>query len=273
VGLTSQSLWSRRGLRRGQDLIRRSDSPHFQLVLYLRSATMLDHNGRQVELVPGDMTLIDTSRPYDGWHESGVSRLLNVSIPRALLPVSPSATDKLVGARLCGRTGVGALLWDYVLRAAEDLDDYSPADATRISTILLDLLGGLVSHELELNDELSGESQQRVLYQQIQRFIQRQLADPELTPATIAETHHIFVRTLHRLFGSHGHTVTEWIAPGVWTGADVISPIPSSRTSRSPRSRPGGDIATRRTSPACSAATTRSPPAIIAVHLSSVRDR
>lgn len=211
VGLTSQSLWSRRGLRRGQDLIRRSDSSHYQLVLYLRSPTMLDHNGRQVKLAPGDMTLIDTSRPYDGWHESGVSRILSVSIPRTLLPIPPSAADKLAGARLCGRTGVGALLWDYVLRVAEDLDDYSPADAARISTILLDLLGGLVSHELELNDELSGDSQRRVLYQQIQGFIQRRLADPELTPATIAEAHHISVRTLHRLFGSHGHTVTAWI--------------------------------------------------------------
>jgi hypothetical protein len=90
-----------------------------------------------------------------------------------------------------------------VLRAAEDPDDYSAADATRISTILLDLL--------ELNYELSGESQQRVLYHQTQGFIQRQLADPELTPATIAEAHHISVRTLHRLFGSHGHPVTEWI--------------------------------------------------------------
>jgi AraC-like DNA-binding protein len=45
----------------------------------------------------------------------------------------------------------------------------------------------------------------------LQGFIQRRLADPELTPATIAEAHHISVRTLHRLFGSHGHTVTEWI--------------------------------------------------------------
>jgi AraC-like DNA-binding protein len=211
LSLTSQSLWSRRGLQRGQDLIRRSNGSYYHLVLNLRSSTMIDHNEHQIELSPGDMALIDTSRPYDGFHESGMSRVLTVSFPRTLLPVSPKAADNLVGARLCGRVGIGALLRDYVLRSAKDLKDFSSADATRVSTTLLDLLGGLISHELELKDALSGEPKQRVLYQQIKAFIQQRLADPTLTPGTIAEAHHISVRTLHRLFGSHGHSVTEWI--------------------------------------------------------------
>ena len=211
VSLASRSLWARRGLRRSQDLIRRSDGSHYQLVLYLRSSTMLDHNGNRVELSAGDITLIDTSRPYDAFHESGGSRVLVVNIPRTLLPVASTTADKLVGAQLCGRAGMGALLRDYVLRSAKNLDEFSAADATRVSTILLDLLGGLVSHELELDNVLTDDSKQRVLYQQIHGFIQERLADPDLTPGAIAEAHYISVRTLHRLFGSHGHSVGEWI--------------------------------------------------------------
>jgi AraC-binding-like domain len=131
VSLTSRSLWSRRGLRRDHNLIRRSDGSHYQLVLYLQSLTMLDHNERQVELSPGDMTLIDTSRPYNAFHESGRSRILTVHIPRTLLPVSSAAADKLVGARLCGRAGMGALLRGYVLRTAKDLNEFGAADPAR----------------------------------------------------------------------------------------------------------------------------------------------
>ncbi|MGW3513125.1 helix-turn-helix domain-containing protein [Streptomyces sp. NPDC000994] len=42
-------------------------------------------------------------------------------------------------------------------------------------------------------------------------FIQQNLADPELSPATIAAAHNISLRSLHRLFGQDGATVAGWI--------------------------------------------------------------
>ena len=50
-----------------------------------------------------------------------------------------------------------------------------------------------------------------VLFRQIQAFIQQHLADPDLCPETIAATHHISIRTLHRLFGEHDLTIAAWI--------------------------------------------------------------
>jgi AraC-like DNA-binding protein len=37
------------------------------------------------------------------------------------------------------------------------------------------------------------------------------LADPDLSPASIAAAHHISVRSLHRLFQDHEETVAAWI--------------------------------------------------------------
>jgi AraC-like DNA-binding protein len=45
----------------------------------------------------------------------------------------------------------------------------------------------------------------------IRAFIEQRLADPELTPATIAAEHHISLRYLHKLFHGQGITVAGWI--------------------------------------------------------------
>jgi AraC-like DNA-binding protein len=201
----------RHGLRRGPDLIRRSDPRGYRLSLYTHGPVMLVHNDRRTVLAPGDMALLDTSRPYDGWVESGTSGLITFGFAHELLPLPPDRVSPLLGTRLCGGTGIGALLWGLATRSAHELDGYTQADAVRVSTVLLDLVGGVLAHELEMSASLPPESRQEILAQRVRAFIERRLGDPDLTPATIAEAHHISLRTLHRLFAPYGYTVAEWI--------------------------------------------------------------
>nr|WP_241265463.1 helix-turn-helix domain-containing protein [Streptomyces boncukensis] len=42
-------------------------------------------------------------------------------------------------------------------------------------------------------------------------YIEEHLADPALSPAVLAEAHHISVRQLHRVFQQQGATVASWI--------------------------------------------------------------
>ncbi|HZE30493.1 MAG TPA: helix-turn-helix domain-containing protein [Actinoallomurus sp.] len=171
----------------------------------------MTHGHRQVELTPGDMTLIDTSRPYDGSYASGHSRLLSIVFPREALHLPESAVDRFRGARLCARSGVGALLRTFTTQLARDIDTYRPADTARVSATLTDLIGATLAHELEATETLPAQSWRRVLFQQVQTFIEQRLGDPGLTPASVAEAHHVSARTLHRLFEQHGRTVAEWI--------------------------------------------------------------
>jgi AraC-like DNA-binding protein len=202
---------SHRGLRRTPDLIRQTDTRGYSLVLYRRGSSVLDHNHHRVAFTPGDMSLIDTSSPYDGAYDRGPSESLSLHFPRELLPLPASAVDRLRGARLCGRAGVGALLWMSATRVARDIDRFHPTDAIRVSTTLLDLVAAVLAHELEATNALPAESHRRTLFHQIQAFIEQRLGDPALTPAAIAAVHHISPRTLHRLFEPHGSTVAEWI--------------------------------------------------------------
>ncbi|MDG5803798.1 helix-turn-helix domain-containing protein [Streptomyces ossamyceticus] len=55
------------------------------------------------------------------------------------------------------------------------------------------------------------QSRRCVLRREIGSFIQRRLTDPGLTPAAIAEAHHISVRYLYQVFDTHQMTVAAWI--------------------------------------------------------------
>jgi AraC-like DNA-binding protein len=212
VALTGVVTRSRRlrGLRRTPELIRRRDPRGYRLVLYQQGGATLAHNHQRIRLAPGDMTLIDTSRPYDGWRAAGSSRFLSVEFPRDLLPL-PDSVDRLCGAPLCGRSGVGALVWTFTTRLARDIGHYRPPDAMRVSTTLLELMSAAFAHELDVEEALPAESHRHVLFRRIQLFIEQHLGDPALTPSAIAEAHHISLRTLHRLFESNGVTVADWV--------------------------------------------------------------
>ena len=55
------------------------------------------------------------------------------------------------------------------------------------------------------------QSRRCVLRREIGSFIQHRLGDPGLTPAAIAEAHHISVRYLYQVFDTHQMTVAAWI--------------------------------------------------------------
>ncbi|GAA1269750.1 hypothetical protein GCM10009677_23050 [Sphaerisporangium rubeum] len=198
-------------MRRGPELIRRSDPEDYRLTFALHGNIMLDHHDRQTLLRPGDMTLLDTSRPYDAWHPIGSAGFLYFAVSKHRLPLPRRYADAFVGARLSCRSGIAALLRTVAGQTARDLGTYAPDEAARLSAVLFDLVAGVLAHELGVTGALPCESQKQIMLQRVQGFIQRRLGDPGLSPATIAQAHHISVRTLHRLFEPGGCTIGEWI--------------------------------------------------------------
>jgi AraC-like DNA-binding protein len=75
-------------------------------------------------------------------------------------------------------------------------------DQARLGTALLDLLTAAFA-----GSNGAPESQQAALWHQLIAYIEAHLADPDLTPGTLAAAHHVSVRYLHRLFETGGETV------------------------------------------------------------------
>jgi AraC-like DNA-binding protein len=110
-----------------------------------------------------------------------------------------------------GRTGIGALLSEFLTRLLSDTDLYQISDAPRLGSILIDLLAALLIHHSGDAAAEPRSHHHRTLLPRIHAFIQQNLADPHLTPTTIAAAHNISTRTLHRLFQTQDSTIAEWI--------------------------------------------------------------
>lgn len=196
-------------------LIRRSDPETYLVSLILAGTWRLDHAGHNILLRPGEFVLYDSSRPWSGSGSGAMSdgryeRVIG-RFPKALLPLPEGDIEPLVGARLPGRHGLGALLSHHLVEISQGDAGYDAADDARLATITLDLVAAMIAHERETEHALPYESQRRALQTRIHAFIQEHLGDPRLTPAAIAAAHQISLRHLQNLFQDQGLTVATWI--------------------------------------------------------------
>ncbi|MBD3138463.1 helix-turn-helix domain-containing protein [Microbispora bryophytorum] len=189
-------------------MIRRSDPELFQLMLGLSGRTIVAQDQRVAELRPSELVLCHTSRPCR-WvtGEREPARGLLMVFPGTLLPFPRHQAERLTATSLSARGHFGGLLGSLLTTLATDAASYATADAVRLGAVLMDLVTALLAHRIQAGAAVPPEARGRTLLLSVQEHIQRHLADPRLSPATIAAAHNISLRTLHRLFESQETTV------------------------------------------------------------------
>jgi AraC-like DNA-binding protein len=200
--------------RRTSALVRRSDPEQYGLALTLNGRQSISHRRRDASVGAGDLLLYDTSHPSDAWASPGDGNACEgiiVNVPRAAIPLPATKVDRLLGAPLPGDSGMGALLSQFLTRLAPESDACRPQDAIRLGGLTVDLITAFLAHHTDTENSVPPESRQQALLAGIHSFIEHNLADPQLSPATVAASHHISVRYLHKLFQAQGVTVSAWI--------------------------------------------------------------
>lgn len=195
--------------RRTQKHIRRSDPELYKIDVQAYGHTVIGQDGREVRLGPGDLTMVDLSRP-GSWINSR-AEIVGLMFPKQMLPLRPNELARLTATRICGEQGTGALISTLVIEMAKHLEDYDQAEGTRIGTAVVDLLTVTLAAQLDRASQVPWATRQRALLIQIKAFIDQRLTDPDLSPATIAAAHEISVRDLHKLFEAQQQSVTGWI--------------------------------------------------------------
>ncbi|MFF7360592.1 helix-turn-helix domain-containing protein [Streptomyces sp. NPDC008125] len=201
--------------RRTPALIRRSDPEVYHLCLALKGGQSICHGGRDTAVRAGDLLLYDSSRPSDAQVHAAAGAAVEgiiVSWPRAGFPLPPAKVDRLLATPLPGDGGTGALLSHFLTRLTAEGAALGPGDAVRLDAVTLDLVTAFLGQHLDVVDAVPAEHRQGALLAGIHSFIERNLSDPQLSPALIAAAHHISVRYLHLLFQQRGvSTVSAWI--------------------------------------------------------------
>ncbi|MFI0504242.1 helix-turn-helix domain-containing protein [Streptomyces albogriseolus] len=199
-------------IRRTPRLIRGSDPEMIHLSLITKGTMGFRMGGPDALYGPYEIRTNDSSRPFEIFvgPQGEVVEAVSVEVPRVRLPLSSDDLDQVIGHRMAGQEGVGALLAAFLTTLMVSPRSYTAADAPRLETILVDLLAAVFAHALGAMDRLPAESRRRTLTLRIRAFIQANLHDPELTPRTIAAAHHISTSYLHRLFEDEEETVSAW---------------------------------------------------------------
>src|SRR5262249_41416053 len=154
-------------------------------------------DGREAPLVPGDLALYDTHRPYQLSFDSEFQMLV-VMFPRELLNVRQEALAKLTARRLSRPSGIGRRVPPSPPSLPRKLHAEDVTPTFELSTTVLDLLTAAFAEQLEDDSAVSPETRRHALILRIKAFIDERLDDPELSSAVVAAAHHISPRYLQK---------------------------------------------------------------------------
>ena len=184
-----------------------------QDVLYVgvqtRGRAVVEQGGRQARLDPGDLTLLDLSRPCR-WI-TGPGRATALAFPRALLPLQTDDVQRTTAVRIPGDEGPATLVSALARQLPGRADDCGAVEAARVGTATIDLVTSALAARMDREQQVPPPVRQRALLLQVTAFMEQHLGDPDLSPAAIAAAQHISVRYLHKLFRPEGVTVGEWL--------------------------------------------------------------
>ncbi|MET0698427.1 MAG: helix-turn-helix domain-containing protein [Mycobacterium sp.] len=188
-------------------LIRRCDPELYKFGLQVSGDCVIEQNGRQAHLHPGDFALYDTSRPYRLRFADNF-RMTVAMFPRSLIRLPEKHMAELTAVRLAGHTGLGSLIAPLMRGLGADLGGARPVIATHLGDAVVDLVTATFAEQMQrpLEEESSGTH--RVLVAQASKFIDEHLADTELCSKTIAEAHFVSVRLLQKSFEAEGMSAT-----------------------------------------------------------------
>ncbi|MFC9913611.1 helix-turn-helix domain-containing protein [Streptomyces sp. NPDC127197] len=193
--------------------IRRSDPEVFQVNCQFRGEGCAAQDGRESTFRKGDLVLVDSSLPYEA-RLTGMSAPLScviVTLPHALLPLPPRTIRRVLASPVPLGHGMGGALYRWLADVATRADEFTSADAPALASVTTDLLATVLGRCLDVEDAMTPESRRRALHVRIRDFIDQNLGDPSLSPATVAAAHGISVRHLHQLFAEEGATPAAWI--------------------------------------------------------------
>jgi AraC-like DNA-binding protein len=210
IGVGRVRTTTAQSVHRTSGLVRRDSPQLHRVVLAVAGRPRVAQDGRARQLEPGELTVYDFTRPYQLDYDSPVE-LAVFSFPHGSLALPPDILAQLTALPVAGTDGTGALAASVLRRVAAEHASYRPASAARLSTVMADLVSAALAERIDEPDVVPVESRERALVLRAHAFIEQHLGNVDLDPATVAASHHVSVRHLHRLFGAQGTTVAAWI--------------------------------------------------------------
>ncbi|MEE8343945.1 MAG: helix-turn-helix domain-containing protein, partial [Woeseiaceae bacterium] len=181
---------------------------HF-LHLQLEGESVNRQDQREARLLPGDITICDSSRPYEIVFEKP-SRMLVFGFKDELMRRYIQYPQSIAAMPIPGNSGIGGLLSDFLMVVWRRCQEDSEFD---VNACVTDAILGLVANAYRqvLGSTIDHNSLGAAHRVRIISYIEEHLGDPNLTPTRIAGRFRITTRYLHHLFSEEDETVARYI--------------------------------------------------------------
>lgn len=195
-------------IERGARDISNPDLDNYFAVVLLKGRYVLQQQGREVFLQPGDMTLYDATRPHRIHCPEAFSKLI-VSIPRALLHRQLPVAGYYTASRLEGQRGLAAMLSPLIQNLANQLHQLSPGSFNASADTVLELLGLTLRERFEPGLHLSRSRALSLL--KVKQWVAAHLQEGELSSETVAAAVGLSSRYINQLFAEEHTSLMRYV--------------------------------------------------------------
>jgi AraC-like DNA-binding protein len=179
------------------------------LMFQLAGEVYVGQNEQEFVVRQGDLAVLRADRPYRVAYQQPCRRLFMCVPKREFLPRVGSDLA-LPAFRQLHKTPLGRIVSSLMMSVATDANHLDDRDGQTIAESVLDMLARLMRHGARRAMIAPGGDAARVTDKAFD-FMEKHFADPELTPAQIADAIGISVRYLHTVVSATGTTVGKWL--------------------------------------------------------------
>ena len=181
----------------------------YNFLLQATGESTFHHCGHESHLTEGDFVLCDTSLPHY-WHTKGLSTTIMVRVEPEVMREYLPTPEQFCGLRLGRAVGPTNTVGAMVQSLTDQIESGTCAGYEgRIARYLLEMIS--ISYTMGFEGTSTGSA---ILWQRrndIIRYIEDHLRDPELTPASIAAGLRLSPRYLRTIFAISGERVSAYI--------------------------------------------------------------
>jgi AraC family transcriptional activator of tynA and feaB len=196
-------------IERTRSHIARGAPRRYSFLLQARGASVLNHCGQEARLNTGDFTLCDSAAPHRFTLEDN-SQVIMLRLDAATMKSHLPTPDRYCGLRLGHETGLTPTMAAMVGQLNGQLEHgfHSTHDG-RLARHVLEMLA--MAYAIGFDGQAEVSAVLRGRQNEVVRYIEDNLRDPELSPAKVALGLRISPRYLRTVFSSTGDKVSGYI--------------------------------------------------------------